>query len=280
MKLRLPSVRTIQARWWAFAYLALIPTCALVYYFLPGLDPSQFHFYHSTAQYEQALYSEARNIIGQLQTALAQNFVGHYSADFTQTSGWNIPIRDLAITGLRPTQDTIEIHFRLRLQKQTASGPIVAYKAFQATVPIIGQDIVDLRSGTVCKPLLFDSNQLAMYNDEKIDFATVFVPPNGVCYAPALAITSMLNDRLKGYWRAARGFPTDTPGGYWRMLYFSAITITTIGYGDIYPVSNMARVLVALEAILGVVLAGFFLNAIVQERRVRDCNQPCPRKPF
>ncbi|MCF7970616.1 MAG: potassium channel family protein [Methylococcaceae bacterium] len=36
-----------------------------------------------------------------------------------------------------------------------------------------------------------------------------------------------------------------------QMWYFSMVTLTTLGYGDITPVSMMARVMVALEAVAG-----------------------------
>jgi len=36
-----------------------------------------------------------------------------------------------------------------------------------------------------------------------------------------------------------------------RMWYFSMVTLTTLGYGDIAPVSMMARTVVALEAVAG-----------------------------
>lgn len=47
-----------------------------------------------------------------------------------------------------------------------------------------------------------------------------------------------------------------------RMLYFSVVTITTVGYGDIVPLTILARVLVTLEAFLGPLLLGFFLAAV------------------
>ena len=46
------------------------------------------------------------------------------------------------------------------------------------------------------------------------------------------------------------------------MLYFSATTITTVGFGDIVPQSDGARLLVGLESIMGWVMAGLFLNAL------------------
>jgi voltage-gated potassium channel Kch len=35
------------------------------------------------------------------------------------------------------------------------------------------------------------------------------------------------------------------------MLYFSPVTLTTLGYGDIVPASRMARILAVLEAMAG-----------------------------
>jgi hypothetical protein len=57
------------------------------------------------------------------------------------------------------------------------------------------------------------------------------------------------------------GYPLTTGGSFWRMLYLSAVVETTLGLGDIVPMTASARVLVALQAITGVILAGLFLNA-------------------
>lgn len=46
-----------------------------------------------------------------------------------------------------------------------------------------------------------------------------------------------------------------------RMLYFSAITIATVGYGDIVPVDDNLRLVVGLEAILGIIFIGLFINS-------------------
>jgi len=46
------------------------------------------------------------------------------------------------------------------------------------------------------------------------------------------------------------------------------MTITTVGYGDIVPITRQARMLLALEAILGIVLIGLFLNALAHQMKM------------
>ena len=45
-------------------------------------------------------------------------------------------------------------------------------------------------------------------------------------------------------------------------LYFSAVTITTTGFGDILPNSTEVRALVMIESLLGVILPGMFVSAL------------------
>jgi hypothetical protein len=45
-------------------------------------------------------------------------------------------------------------------------------------------------------------------------------------------------------------------------IYLSSSTVTTLGIGDISPVTSVAAVLLGSECILGVLFAGLFLNAI------------------
>lgn len=55
-----------------------------------------------------------------------------------------------------------------------------------------------------------------------------------------------------------------------RMLYLSAVTVTTVGYGDIVPLTDIARFAVSFEAIAGIVLIGLFLNALAHEIQSRN----------
>jgi hypothetical protein len=57
----------------------------------------------------------------------------------------------------------------------------------------------------------------------------------------------------------------DLVGNFGRMFYLSAVTITTVGFGDIVPLTGRARSLVAIEAILGIVIIGMFINSVGQK---------------
>lgn len=50
------------------------------------------------------------------------------------------------------------------------------------------------------------------------------------------------------------------------MAYFSFVTLTTLGYGDIIPVNEVARVLVYLEAIAGLFYMAIIVASIVSAR--------------
>lgn len=47
-----------------------------------------------------------------------------------------------------------------------------------------------------------------------------------------------------------------------RMLYFSVVVVTTLGFGDIVPATDGARAAVMFEVLLGVLLIGLFLSSL------------------
>jgi hypothetical protein len=44
------------------------------------------------------------------------------------------------------------------------------------------------------------------------------------------------------------------------------VTLTTLGYGDILPISSLGKMIVSLQTILGVVTVGLFLNSLAELR--------------
>jgi hypothetical protein len=82
-------------------------------------------------------------------------------------------------------------------------------------------------------------------------------PGNGV-----LSVSNATYATLMRFSHADRGDASSASDRWLRMLYFSVVTVTTLGFGDIAPVTTVARTWVTAEALLGVVLIGLFLNAL------------------
>ena len=87
-------------------------------------------------------------------------------------------------------------------------------------------------------------------------------------------------EALRQILAAQSGDDSQAIGGYARMLYLSAVTITTLGYGDIVPTKATTRFLVAFESVLGIVVMGLFLNASVNRRPSTPAKQPTTPPPL
>lgn len=67
--------------------------------------------------------------------------------------------------------------------------------------------------------------------------------------------------------------PNFTAGGLARKitlpegLYFSVVTLSTVGYGDLTPVSGLARIMISSEIVVGVLLLLFGVQAIIAPGR-------------
>lgn len=72
-----------------------------------------------------------------------------------------------------------------------------------------------------------------------------------------IAVWAMLYDILDAAGSAASSFGT--------YLYFSIVTFTTLGYGDLQPNPGMARVLAGSEALLGAALMALFVVALTRK---------------
>jgi hypothetical protein len=75
-------------------------------------------------------------------------------------------------------------------------------------------------------------------------------------------------DMLAKFASGTSGFTSDVADNFERM--FILMTITTLGFGDIVPITTKARRLVTIEAISGVVLIGLFLNSLSRDARKRS----------
>lgn len=62
---------------------------------------------------------------------------------------------------------------------------------------------------------------------------------------------------------------TETSGLWSSSVYFSLVTLTSLGYGDILPVDPLARIAAGLEAVVGVLYIAIMIGRIVGTYRNR-----------
>lgn len=56
------------------------------------------------------------------------------------------------------------------------------------------------------------------------------------------------------------------PKSFWDFMYFSIVSITTLGVGDIYPTTLLSKSLVSIESLGGIIFIGLFLNSLSTEQ--------------
>lgn len=77
-----------------------------------------------------------------------------------------------------------------------------------------------------------------------------------VCITPIFALI---------YWGLPEGqfrIPGDEAADYGSWLYYSIVTITTLGFGDYTPAHPAAQAVTAVEVMCGLIFLGLFLNAV------------------
>jgi voltage-gated potassium channel Kch len=57
------------------------------------------------------------------------------------------------------------------------------------------------------------------------------------------------------------------------MLYFSLVTLSTVGYGDVVPLGGEARMLAALEGVTGVLYIAITVAILVSRYRRGSSDQ-------
>ncbi|MDP8912659.1 MAG: ion transporter [Pseudomonadota bacterium] len=89
----------------------------------------------------------------------------------------------------------------------------------------------------------------------------------------ALAAIAMLASSIALYWAEGDAQP-DKFGSIPRALWWSVVTLTTVGYGDVFPITPLGRFLSAVVAVIGIglialptgILAAAFSDALQRRR--------------
>ena len=89
----------------------------------------------------------------------------------------------------------------------------------------------------------------------------------GVCIYLLLGLCWSILYMYLIWWQpeAFTGIMLDKPDNpiYWDMVYFSFVTLTTLGYGDITPATTIARALAYTEAVTGQLYIAILIGTLV-----------------
>lgn len=242
----------------ALLYLLCIPGFGFIYwYFFAG------SFYAPYAKYEPAAQEDLKQTVLILDTALHRTMqqstrkIEIPAWDFVDFRVSNAAVRDSG--GIRLT-----LLFRFeQLQPHNASRQT----AIRANIPGNGQ----VRIGSLPGPFTFyramyiePDEELALRDEFYRGAYSYLTLPTSIDKGRTFSLTSEENDQLNALFVGIAGDPVTISKSFWRMTYFSAITITTTGFGDIVPLTPWARFMAAIEAVFGIVIAGFFINAAMK----------------
>jgi Ion channel len=270
--------------WYGAAYLICIPLFALIYSKIPG------GFYQSTIKIENSYTEHARNIAGRFCSAIAQlppppkgGQDSHAPQPKTfKVSGYTFSLPDMKCNNLRiEKDDRLEFAMNVTLHKTSSPCPQVLVKECYDSVAfpfIVTLGPFDIKTGA-SELLAFEPPVVGIFHP--ISFKTLALPYDspsesnesltrelvkvlflGFGGVPAILLDGDFDKELADFLWESSGFTSSTGDNGLRMLYFSAVTITTIGYGDIVPIKPCARIAVTCEAILGALLIGLFFSSM------------------
>ena len=253
----------------AIFYLGLIPAFACVYLFLSN------DFYHATVQHESSIMNkEAQSILDGLQENISQRIAAVKNS--TSCDPWHLD-RGLRVHSFRPEGE--KVNFEVSGVLATDVQGHVEYYFNNRFSFLLNQRMVTITPGGSASVGFFLKSEDPMPIQSpvaEINLQRCLFPVKDL-YSLPLEIPEPLYRRIASFSSASRGFPAHLPGQFFRMLYLSATTITTLGFGDIVPLTTRARMAVSSESILGIVLMGLFVNAVSAERKSeKEASQPTP----
>ena len=266
------AIRNIKALTWGILYLICIPLFACIYYFL---IPSEF--YHSTSQFEKKNIEDVKlSILQEFNDLINSYCIEKYPKD-TLINDAQISLRNIECSNLKTYNDKFQFTITYYVTQEMAQFDIKNKTVLgKKTMPI--KNSADIQLSYFGKPAIGISGEDIYVSNLFYDTTSANIPIKITTFFPTaipikrngsfgermLAIPISLHKKVEILENTLEGFPYKTPGSFWRMFYLSSITITTVGFGDIVPITTTARILVSIEAILGVIFIGLFLNSLAK----------------
>jgi hypothetical protein len=252
--------RPVRARYFATLYLALIPAFALLFYTIDG------DFYQGSSLAD----SDGRRLQEELRDSLHRAVGAVLERARPEISGERIA--DHRVVNVIPDASGVRFDVVFSYQPYMSTINPVRWTTWNLSFPSSQRFESSL-------PLRLDGLgflRRALANDSNcIRYTCGWGPVTGEFFEDGsirgtLRSSARLREILRRFHDASTGSSAALPRSFLRYFYLSAVTVTTLGYGDIVPVTDRARLLVALEALIGVLLAGAFFYSLSLARPNRS----------
>ncbi len=268
----------IQPNHWGAIYLLLIPFYAVIYHWCL---PKQF--YHSTVTLETVLNKDKEVLKDIIREEIISNHKFHFDKTVSVINNNYFDINEIEIHDIKGNSNSVKFDFFL---------PTYGIQEKDSVFEADGMKFKLEKGAEMMQPMAATVNISDEFCTEALDTLTdnpVFIykyieySKINFNYDSTMIDQIFWNDeihiqgrsimmfrkkaweKLESFINTMNGIPSDMSGNYWRMFYFSSMTITTVGFGDIVPLTTLARLIVASEAILGIIIIGLFLNSIASK---------------
>lgn len=175
------------------------------------------------------------------------------SAEFRRVTFWLLPVASVgALSFLLPNMEIARAHVDVAMLAAMGAIAIVVF----ATARDVAVFLID--AGLLFEEFFERLERLILPVYAFLTFYSLFV----VAFA---AVYKLVDDRAGGPHFRILG--EDRAIGYADALYFSVVTLSTVGYGDVLPVSDLVRLIASIQVVFGVTLLLVGLSEIMSYGR-------------
>jgi hypothetical protein len=243
-------------------YVAMIPVWGAIYTLL-----TPHGFYAPYARLEPSAKADGDNIAEML-TGIIRTSLRNHNEEKIVSGDWQLNPTTAIVDSVGAT-DTGQLTFRLRISadginSERGNGQLgwaaVVTIDEQPVSETLGEEPQIFRLPEITQPKYVSPFNSMSSHIFELAFASQEYGLGS--RAPVLPLNAGEDRRLRLYLQGARGDPEGFSSEYPRMVYLSVVIITTLGLGDIVPISPESRFLVGFEAVTGVLTVGLFLNSL------------------
>ncbi|MCM1990923.1 potassium channel family protein [Oceanirhabdus seepicola] len=250
-------------------YILVMFVFAVIYTNIPS------GFYHETIRLESGYDKEAEEFSKKILEAMKANFMDVYKKEQLCFDDIEIDITTMNVGKSYVKSERVIVPINLIVEvknpEKITDKHIDDCDKKNYIENVVYTDFFDISLSTNAikindkffVPLVVTSNVFVKCDNidvDKINYNQLFKHEGFL--SPVIKIDEGIEKEIQEFLLASKGFSNKINNHFLSMLYLSAVTITTIGYGDIVPITLITRMLITIEALMGMTIMGIFLNNI------------------